>query len=149
VGRDYSRDYLGGDETAFCDEDFMRISHLQYESDMDALKKANRVCFFDSCAVTTLYYSNLYLGHEVETVKRYIDPSRYDLVLFMSPDVKWVPDGLRFKGNQDERWRLHKILKDLYLNAGFDPNKIVDVSGNYAQRLDTILNTIDSIMGKP
>ena len=124
----------------------MRIAHLQYESDYDALRKANRICFFDTDAVVTSYYANIYLGHEVSAVKRFIDPSRYDLVFFMSPDVKWVDDGLRFLGDQDQRWKLHKILKDLYLNAGFDPNKIIDVSGNYTQRLDAILNTIDSII---
>lgn len=146
IGRNYSHDYLGGDESAFTDDDFMRISHLQYENDLDALRKANRICFFDTDAVVTSYYANIYLGHEVSSVKRYVDPSRYDLVFFMSPDVKWVDDGLRFLGNQDERWRLHKILKDLYLNAGFDPNKIIDVSGGYPQRLDTILDAIDSLI---
>jgi HTH-type transcriptional repressor of NAD biosynthesis genes len=146
LGRHYSKNYLGGDEGAFIDNDFVRIAHLQYEQDMDALNKANRVCFFDTDAVVTQYYAQAYLGHKVERIENYFDPSRYDVVFLMKPDVKWVDDGLRFLGEEEKRWKLHYELKKQYLDAGFDPNKIISVSGNYEERLNFMLEKIDALI---
>jgi len=146
LGRHYSKRYLGGDESTFTDEDFFRIAHLQYEQDYEALYKANKVCFFDTDAVVTSYYAKIYLGHDVEGVRKYIDPSRYDLVIIMRPDVKWIDDGLRFLGEDKKRWELHESLIKMYLNNGFDTAKMMEVGGTYEERLDYILNKIDSMI---
>ena len=63
VGRYYAEKYLGGDETIYTDGDFGRMAHLQAEQDYQALRNANKVCFFDTDAVVTDYYSELYMGH--------------------------------------------------------------------------------------
>ena len=48
VGRYYARDFLGNDETIYTDVDFSRIAHIQYEQDYQALRTANKDCFFDT-----------------------------------------------------------------------------------------------------
>jgi len=146
VGRYYSRDYLGGDESAFTDDDFMRIAHLQYENDFDALNKANKVCFFDTDAVVTDYYAEQYLGHHVESVGKFIDSTRYDMVMFMAPDVKWVPDGLRFLGEDSLRWKLHDKLYKSYIDAGFAEDKIKIIRGDYEERLSQVMSWVDSLI---
>ena len=85
IGRYYSEKYLGGDEDSFSLNDFKRIAALQYESDMDALHNANRVCFFDTDATITQYYCEMYLKDKNPAIEEYIDPSRYDLILFLTP----------------------------------------------------------------
>lgn len=142
VGRYYPHLYLGGNEDVYTDEDFHRITIQQFEQDILAMKSANRVVFIDTDATVTQYYSELYMGHNNEMVEIYIDHSRYDLVILLKPDVKWVSDGMRLNGDQERRERLHKKLKAMYLDRGFE-DKLVEVGGDYHERLQKVIQIID------
>jgi HTH-type transcriptional repressor of NAD biosynthesis genes len=144
VGRYYATQYLGGNENYFTDEDFTRIAHLQVEQDHQALRNCNRVCFFDTDATATDYFSQLYMGHSNSIVRSYIDPDKYDIVFMLKPDVEWVDDGMRLNGSQEQRIKLHNKLKDMYDNLGF---KVVEVGGTYQERLKFILSKIDEMIG--
>ena len=145
VGRYYARDYLGNDETVFTDADFGRIAHLQYEQDYQALRAANKVCFFDTDATYTDYFSELFLGRRNPLVEAYIDHTRYDLMLFLQPDVKWVADGQRLNGEQERRMGLSERLLNMYRYHGFG-DKLVVVGGDYNQRLGKAIELVDSLM---
>ncbi len=146
VGRYYARDYLGNDETVYTDEDFNRIAHLQFEQDYHALRAANKVCFFDTDATYTDYFSELYMGHRNELVQKYIDADRYDLLIYLKPDVKWVADGQRLNGDEDKRKLLDDRLLNMYVYHGFG-DKIVIVGGDYNQRLSKAVELIDELLG--
>jgi len=145
VGRYYARDYLGNDETIYTDEDFSRIAHIQYEQDYHALRTANKVCFFDTDATYTDYFSELYMGHRNELVEKYIDHTRYDLLIYLTPDVRWVADGQRLHGDDEKRRLLNKRLLQMYREYGFE-EKIVIVSGDYSQRLTRAISLVDSLL---
>jgi HTH-type transcriptional regulator, transcriptional repressor of NAD biosynthesis genes len=145
VGRYYARDYLGNDETIFTNADFGRIAHLQYEQDYQALRSANRVCFFDTDATYTDYFSELYLGNRNPLVEAYIDPSRYDMLLFLLTDVRWVNDGQRLNGDQERRKMLSERLLGMYHTHGFG-DKIVILSGTYEQRITKAIQLVDTLM---
>ena len=146
-GRYYSRDYLGGNEDLFQLADFARIAGIQDMQDKDALKSANRICFFDSDAVVTQYYCELYTGQKNPLVDNLVDPQKYDVVLMMSPNVEWVADGLRFKGDQAERERLHKKLLYMYYDYGFK-DKIIEIDDeSYSERLKRAITVSDMLLG--
>lgn len=145
VGRYYARNYLGGDETIYTDQDFTRIAYQQVEQDYQALRNANKVCFFDTDAVDTDYFSELYMGHRNKTVEAFIDPSRYDLLLFLLPDVEWVADGMRLNGSQDRREMLNNRLLNMYREFGFG-DKIVLIAGNYEKRLTQAIRLVDDML---
>ena len=145
VGRYYAKDYLGGDETIYTDEDFTRMAYLQAEQDFHALRTANKVCFFDTDAVVTNYFSELYMGHRNKLVEAYINPDRYDAVLFLTPDVQWVADGMRLNGDQNKREVLNDRLYQMYCEFGFK-DKITFVSGNYNERLRKAIALVDSML---
>lgn len=146
VGRYYADNFLGGDETIFTDEDFGRMAYLQAEQDYHALRTANKVCFFDTDAVYTDYFSELYMGHRNPLVEAFIDPKRYDMLLFLTPDVKWVSDGMRLNGDQERREMLNRRLQAMYREFGFG-NKMVFIGGNYNQRLHQAVKLIDDMLG--
>ena len=145
VGRYYAEKYLGGDETIYTDEDFGRMAHLQAEQDYQALRTANKVCFFDTDAVVTDYYSELYMNHRNKLVEAYINPDKYDVLLFLTPDVKWVADGQRLNGSQERREMLNSRLLDMYREFGFG-DKIIMVGGDYNQRLTSAIRIVDDML---
>ncbi len=145
VGRYYANDYLGGDETIYTDEDFNRMAYLQAEQDYHALRTANKVCFFDTDAVVTDYYSELYMGHRNPLVEAFIDPDKYDVLLYLAPDVEWVPDGQRLNGDQNRREALHRRLWNMYEEFGFK-DKIRLIQGNYNDRLTRAIEIVDGLL---
>lgn len=145
VGRYYAQKYLGGNETIFTDEDFTRIAHLQYEQDYHAMRSANKIAFFDTDATITQYYSKIYMGHENPGVELYINPDKYDKVIILKPDVKWVNDGMRLNGEQERRENLHKDLVAMYESKGFK-DKIIQIGGNYNERLNSIVSIVDDLI---
>ncbi|MBR4080894.1 MAG: multifunctional transcriptional regulator/nicotinamide-nucleotide adenylyltransferase/ribosylnicotinamide kinase NadR [Clostridia bacterium] len=145
VGRYYARDYLGGDETIYTDDDFGRMAYLQAEQDYHAMRTANKVCFFDTDAVVTDYYSELYMGHRNKMVEAHIDPDKYDALLYLMPDVEWVDDGQRLNGSQERREKLNSHLLDMYEEFGFR-DKIIIVSGDYNQRLTKAIEIVDGLL---
>ena len=145
VGRYYADQYLGGDETIYTDEDFSRMAHLQAEQDYHALRTANKVCFFDTDAVVTDYYSELYMGHRNRLVEAYISPDKYDVLLYLAPDVKWVDDGMRLNGSQERREALNNRLLDMYREFGFE-DKIVVIHGDYNERLTQAIALVDGML---
>ena len=145
VGRYYADQYLGGDETIYTDEDFSRMAHLQAEQDYHALRTANKVCFFDTDAVVTDYYSELYMGHRNRLVEAYISPEKYDVLLYLAPDVKWVDDGMRLNGSQERREALDQRLLGMYREFGFE-DKIVIIRGDYNERLTQAISLVDGML---
>lgn len=144
VGRYYSANYLGGNESAFTIEDFNRIAYLQYENDMNALRCANRVVFYDTDALVTQYYAQLYLGKQSNLIEDFIDPNRYDKVLMFTPSVPWVDDGLRWNKEQVQRNLLHSKLLSMYEARGF--KNIVIIDGNYNERLEKSIAIVDELI---
>jgi len=145
-GRYYSQDFLGGNEELFSIEDFARIASIQQTQDEHALRTANRVCFFDTDAVVTQYYCHLYTKSHNPLVYSFVNPQKYDVVLMMGPAVGWVDDGLRFKGEQAERERLHKKLVYMYQDRGFK-DKIVEINDkDYGARLEKAVEIVDKLL---
>lgn len=147
VGRHYAHDFLGGDESIFTDDDFRRIAHQQYEQDDHALRTANRVAFFDTDATVTQYYSELYMNRSNPYVESFVDASRYDMVLFLTPDVEWVNDGQRLNGEPAIRSELNDKLLKMYRERGFD-DKICIISGNYHERLQKAILLVDLLLDR-
>ena len=144
VGRYYSRDYLGGNEEVFTLDDFEKIAQLQYEQDMKALRTSNRIVFYDTDAVVTQFYCKKYLGETNPKIENWIDPSRYDILLMFTPEVKWVDDGLRWMSDDSIRWANHREIKRLYEERGF--KNIIEIPGSYNELLIRSMEVIDDLL---
>ncbi|MGB4984699.1 MAG: multifunctional transcriptional regulator/nicotinamide-nucleotide adenylyltransferase/ribosylnicotinamide kinase NadR [Erysipelotrichaceae bacterium] len=145
VGRFYNRDYMGGNENVYTDYDFSRMSWLQKEAELEVYRSANKIAFVDTDAVVNQYYSQLYLGHDNDIIESIISLQKYDLIIMLSPDTKWVDDGQRLNGDQNKREMLHEHLKKMYIDRGFS---IVEICGNYNERLNKAISIVDELLEK-
>jgi HTH-type transcriptional repressor of NAD biosynthesis genes len=144
-GRHYPDKYLGGNDKLLSTEDFFRIAFEQQLQDEHALRTANKIAFFDSDAVVTQFYCKMYTGRHNADIEKFVDPDKYDVVLALSPNVRWVPDGMRWKSEQKERVSLHNKLMKMYDSRGFD--RIFTVKyDSYGERLEEITGISDRLI---
>lgn len=147
LGRDYQQDVVGGNGDLFEPEDFNRIAHLQYEQDLKALRSANKVCFFDTDAVVTAFFSKAFSGEVANRVGSFIDPGKYDLVIALQPTVPWVADGMRELGEQATRELSFTGLMELYQQYGFDTDSFVIIAApDYYSRLEGCISAVESLL---
>lgn len=146
-GRYYAQKYFGGNESLYELDDFYKICTEQNVLEEHALRTANKVAFFDTDNIVTQYYCEIYMGEKNPKIEGLLDPDKYDIVLFMTPDVEWVADGQRFISNTDERWKMNERLLQMYEERGFK-DKIIVVSGNYEQRLKTAIEIVNKAIMK-
>lgn len=125
-------DAVGGRECIMWEEDFHTIAYGQKELERAAIEGANKVTFFDTEAIVTQYYSELYTGKKQRILKEMALNERYDLWLYLEPDVKWVDDGTRLYGEQAVRERNNRKLKNMLTDHGVE---FVTICGNYSERL--------------
>jgi HTH-type transcriptional regulator, transcriptional repressor of NAD biosynthesis genes len=145
-GRMFIDDELGGCDQAIVKDDFLRIAQLHRELEEEALRTANRLVFIDSDAVVTQYYCKVYAGMYCEELERYIDPNRYDVILLFQPSTRWVSDGQRFISDSEERWRMHRFLKELYRRYDMLDKIIECPHDTYKRRLDYVIRMVDTFL---
>jgi HTH-type transcriptional repressor of NAD biosynthesis genes len=144
-GRYYSTKYFGGNENVFELNDFYNICWEQRQIEEHALRTANKIAFFDTDAVVTQFYCEMYLGEKNPAIETMVDKNRYDLLLMMTPDVKWVADGFRWNNDDKIRMDLHNKLKQMYIDRGFG-YKIIEIGGNYNERLNRAIEISNQLI---
>ena len=106
-------------------------------------EESNKVLFVDSEAVITQYYLDMYFdGKKSSLIEEIIKLQDYDLAIYLEPDVKWVEDGLRFAGEQEQRMKNNEKLKSMFQKRGID---FVSVSGSYDERFNKSRELVDSL----
>lgn len=129
------------DVTLISDYSEIAFEHKYHEKKQ--AEKANKLLFIDTEANVTQYYSMLYLNHFNPTVDAVANEQKYDLWLFLEPDVKWVDDGTRTFGEQSIREENNKYLKEILDKRGIE---YVTISGDYYQRLKESIRHVDELI---
>ena len=139
VGRDYCEKY----SNQLTPEMFDLIAMEHFMLQIEKARESNKLLFIDSEAVITQYYLNMYFkGKKSQLVEDIIKLQNYDLVLFLEPDVKWVEDGFRFAGKEDDRKKNNDLLKSMFKERKIN-FKIIN--GDYSERFNKSRELIDSL----
>lgn len=150
AGRAFQENELDGDGSLFALEDFNRIAELQHQQDLEALSRASKVCFFDTDAVVTHFFSEFFVGEVADRIVSFVNPKKYDLVIALKPSVPWVDDGTRDTADQAVRDRNYNRLIELYSHYGFDVQKFLVVdSPNYFERLEQSIVAVEKLLVEP
>lgn len=111
------------------------------------IKTSNKILFIDTESLITLYYYNLSFmktseyDNKIKNLAVILSKTmKYDLWIFLEPDVTWVQDGTRTYGNQKMRLENNKTLKTLLKKMGI---KYYVVGGTYNDRLENSIELIN------
>lgn len=124
------------------EEDFPKIAFEHKYHEEQARKIANKLFFVDTEAIVTQYFSIAYLDKRQPVLDEIAKLQKYDLWLFLEPDVKWVDDGTRAFGEQEVREKNNEILKSL-----LDEHEIeyISIQGNFEERLSLARSAVDKL----
>jgi len=144
VGRDYTLKY--SDQLTVEHFDQLAMEHFLLTEKKSL--ECNRVLLVDSEAIVTQYYLEMYFGMRSSLIDEIIKRQKFDLWLYLEPDLEWVDDGVRFAGDQQLREKNNMHLKEMLAEYGVD---FITVSGDYNNRFIEAKNAIDSLFesGKP
>ncbi len=88
-------------------EDFTEILLQHKLNEIKAVENSNKVLFIDTDALVTQFYMSFLDDPGIEKNRALSDAidalNRYDLILFLEPDVEFVQDGDRSEVIRDDR----------------------------------------------
>jgi HTH-type transcriptional repressor of NAD biosynthesis genes len=145
VGRDISE--RSGSDLMMIPDDFTDILLMHKTKEKEAIITSNRLLFEDTDCLITKFYIRFLEGKQNEDNEALADIisslNRYDLILFLEPDVKFVQDGGRSTVIEEDRVKYSNKIKDLYSEKGFN---FEIISGNYQERFLKSINLIDTLL---
>ena len=142
-------DFAGGYENMM-PSDYVEILYTHKVSEIQEQRKVNKLLFIDTDCVVTDYYLRLQFEN---TITNIVDESnlasaisnlnKYDLVLFLEPDVKWIQDGTRTYGEDNVRAINNIKLKQLLRVDGV---RYYTIGGNYQNRFTRSVELINDLI---
>ena len=128
-------------------DDFTRILLEHKAKEIRLIEHSNKVFFeVTDCLITRFYMSFLEDGNMDKNAKlaeAIADLNKYDLILFLEPDVKWVQDGDRSEVIAADREKYSDMIKDFYTKHGFNFHII---SGDYVSRFEQAVKLVDEMI---
>lgn len=123
------------------------FKHKQLEK--EALDYANKVLLIDTDSLITLYYYQLGFHDNDALDKAFSNVAtgisalnNYDLYIFLEPDVKWVQDGTRTYGSDEDRKKNNEKLKKTLSKNNIN---FVTITGDYNQRYEKSKQEIEKL----
>jgi HTH-type transcriptional repressor of NAD biosynthesis genes len=139
VGRDYCEKYSNQLTRKMFDLIAMEHFILQEKK----VEESNKLLFVDTDAAITQYYLDLYFnGEKSDLINEITKLQKYDLILYLEPDVKWVDDGLRFAGKDETRKKNNEKLKKMFVDRGI---RFISIDGNYNERFNRAKTLVDNM----
>lgn len=96
-------------------DDFLEIANRHHEMELFAIRNSETgVVISDTDIYTTYLFSEIYLQHPLEELKRKHTPSWYHLVILLPPEIEWDNDGTRVMPDYLPRYDFFKKLCHAY-----------------------------------
>ena len=146
AGREISE--RSGTDRLMLSEDFTEILLQHKLNEIHAIQHSNRVLFIDTDALVTQFYMNFLSDSGISKNHALSDAidalNRYDLILFLEPDVEFVQDGDRSEIIRDDRNRYSEQLKSILRRHG---RSFETIGGDYWQRYRTAVRMVEALLG--
>ena len=140
---EYAREFLNRNGTAYSYDNLLEIAKGQLAlEDKMALQAKNELLFID----TNMYVMQVWCEFVFDRCHQFIIDEiverRYDMYLLCNTDLPWTFDELREYPDDASRKKLYCYYEELMINQAVP---WVEISGNYAERLNKAVKAIDRI----
>ncbi len=139
-GREYIFKELGGNEQALQYSDYPKIALGQANYIDYAVKRANKISFTDTDFVTTQAFCKKYEGKNHPFLTAMIKQYKFDKVILLKNNTKWVDDGLRTLGSNNDRKNFQNLLVRILEMHKIEYTEITasDYDERYQQCIDIV-----------
>lgn len=143
---EYAREYLLKHGTNYNFDDLLTIAEgqlaLEDQTTQSVIYNLQSKIFIDTDMYVMKVWCEYVFGKCHQLILDEIVQRKYDLYLLCNIDLPWVADELREYPNEEPRKELYQIYKDIMLNQ---QTPWIDISGNYEERFQKAVSTIDAI----
>lgn len=139
VAEEFVRDYAAerGGKLGF--DDHGPIARGQIESEDAAIALATDLAILDTDLVSTVVYCEHYFGRCPPWIEEESRARVAELYLLLKPDIPWVADGVRDRG--DRRDEMHDLFKQKLDDMGLN---YVDIGGDREERFASAVRAVES-----
>ena len=123
-------------------EDVEPIARGQVEGEDRATAQAAELVLLDTDLVSTFLYARHYYGECPPWIEAAARQRRADLYLLLHPDIPWLPDGVRDRG--DRRGEMHALFESVLAELGC---RVVHVRGEWDERRATAERAVNEMSG--
>ncbi len=150
--KEYAREYLLENGTDYAFENLLDIAKGQISA--EEKETENFICkqeettavvplFMDTDMYVMKVWCEFVFGKCHPWILNQVVNRKYDLYLLCNTDVPWVKDELREYPDLETREKLYHHYKDIMINQQVP---WVDIRGSYAERLQTAIKAVNSIL---
>ncbi|MBO4652442.1 MAG: AAA family ATPase [Lachnospiraceae bacterium] len=149
AGRELSE--KSGTDTMMIPEDYTEILLRHKLNETEALERGSKVLFIDTDALITRFFMDFLDGDDprIEANRVLADAidalNRYDLILFLEPDVEFFLEGGRSEEIRDNRIKYSERIKELLRTHG---REFTCISGEYSERLEKAASEVKKLIGE-
>lgn len=145
--KEYAREYLLTNGTDYTFDDLLDIAKGQISleekvsAELSAMNHGH--AFIDTDMYVMKVWCEYVFGKCHNWILNQIVERKYDLYLLCNVDLPWVKDELREYPDLESRQELYHHYKDIMVNQ---KTPWVDISGNYEERLQIAIKSIEEIL---
>lgn len=149
AGRELSE--KSGTDELMLPEDYTEILLRHKLNEIEAQERGSKVLFVDTDALITRFFMDFLDGDDPRIEKNRVladaidGLNRYDLILFLEPDVEFYLDGNRSTEIRDNREYYSNKIKELLRTHGRD---FTCIHGDYMERYDQAVAAVQKLLGE-
>ena len=144
AGRELSE--KSGTDLLMLSEDFTEILLTHKLNEIKAIENSNKILFIDTDAIITNFYMHFLEDENIidneRLAKAIIHINKYDVILFLEPDVDFIQDGDRSEVIKNDRIKYSNKIKDILHNLNI---KYHSINGDYQERFKKAVSIIDKL----
>jgi NadR type nicotinamide-nucleotide adenylyltransferase len=129
VSPEFVRGYAANKRDALGFADHGPIAHGQMAAEDAAARRADRLVVLDTDLVSTVIYCEHYFGECPPWIVEAARARAGNMYLLLQPDVSWIPDGVRDRG--DRRDEMHALFVDKLRELDLP---FVEIGGSWDKR---------------
>lgn len=115
------------------------IARGQMAAEDTAIARATDLVILDTDLVSTVVYCEHYFGRAPEWIVEEARRRAGDLYLLTKPDIPWIADGIRDRGERREE--MHGLFRDKLRALGLP---YMEIGGERAERLSSAIHAIET-----